>query len=105
MQRMLQYSSPIGTISIIADEMGLTGLYFDESMPAHQQICDDFQSDSPILDNTKRWLDIYFSGKNPGFSLPLHPAGSPFQQQVWGILANIPYGKTTTYGEIARQVA
>ena len=58
-----------------------------------------------MLIETKKWLDIYFSGKEPKFTPPLHPAGSVFRQTVWQILLEIPYGQTITYGEIARQMA
>ena len=50
-------------------------------------------------------MDIYFSGREPDFKLPLHFTGSPFQNAVWEILYSIPYGKTVTYGEIARILA
>ena len=51
-----------------------------------------------------RWLDIYFSGREPDF-LPLHPQGSAFRQAVWALLLQIPYGKTVTYGELSHQIA
>ena len=54
---------------------------------------------------TKRWLDIYFHGAEPDFMPPLHPIGSDFQQVVWKILRQIPYGTTRTYGDIAAQIA
>ena len=50
------------------------------------------------------WLDVYFTGKEPDFLPPLHPIGSAFRQAVWTVLLQIPYGHTTTYGEIARQL-
>ena len=53
----------------------------------------------------KRWLDIYFSGREPDFTPPLHPVGSAFQQAVWALLLGIPYGETTTYGTLARKLA
>lgn len=61
--------------------------------------------ETPTLAETKRWLDIYFTGREPGFLPPLHPIGSAFRQSVWELLLRIPYGQTTTYGEIARQLA
>ena len=61
--------------------------------------------ETPILTEARRWLDIYFTGREPDFLPPLHPVGSVFRQAVWKILLQIPYGKTTTYGEIARQLA
>ena len=48
---------------------------------------------------------MYFSGEEPNFTPPLHPIGSAFRQEVWQILLQIPYGQTTTYGEIAGQLA
>ena len=71
-------------------------LYFDKEH-IYQEI--------PLFADVKRWLDIYFSGKEPNFSLPLHFTGSPFQNDVWKIISQIPYGRTTTYGQIAKQVA
>ena len=58
-----------------------------------------------VFDQTKRWLDLYFSGREPGFTPALNPVGSAFRRAVWEILLKIPYGKTTTYGQIAREIA
>ena len=58
-----------------------------------------------VFDQTKRWLDLYFSGREPGFTPALNPVGSVFRRAVWEILLKIPYGKTTTYGQIAREIA
>ena len=99
------YNSPLGEILLAADEVGLTGLwfngqkYFARGLPAERT-----EQDTPALTQAARWLDIYFSGKEPDFLPPLHPVGSAFRQQVWGILLQIPYGQTTTYGQIARQL-
>lgn len=57
------------------------------------------------LNRQKKWLDIYFSGKEPDFEVPLHFTGTEFQNEVWSILYSIPYGQTTTYGEIAKRLA
>ena len=53
----------------------------------------------------RRWLDNYFGGNDPGPTPPLHLQGSPFRLAVWEILRQIPFGKTITYGEIAREIA
>ena len=53
----------------------------------------------------RRWLDSYFTGREPDFLPPLHPAGSPFQQAVWALLLQIPYGQTVTYGQLAARLA
>ena len=52
----------------------------------------------------RRWLDIYFSGSEPNFTLPLAPKGSEFRRSVWKELLRIPYGETASYGEIAKRV-
>ena len=57
------------------------------------------------MSHTARWLDAYFSGREPDFLPPLHPHGTAFQRAVWDILRSIPYGQTMTYGEIARRLA
>ena len=100
------YGSPLGGILLAADEIGLTGLWFDgEKYFADHLPSEHTERETPILVEVKRWLDIYFAGKEPDFLPPLHPIGSAFRQSVWEILLQIPYGKTTTYGEIARQLA
>ncbi|MBD8932823.1 MAG: methylated-DNA--[protein]-cysteine S-methyltransferase [Lachnospiraceae bacterium] len=99
------YSSELGDILLAADEIGLTGLwffgqsYFADTLPAEQ-----IAQETPILAQAREWLDEYFSGKEPDFTPTLHPMGSPFRQAVWKLLLQIPYGQTTTYGEIARQL-
>ena len=100
------YDSPLGGILLAADEIGLTGLWFDgQKYFARGLSSEQEERELPVLLEAKRWLDIYFSGKEPDFTPPLHPIGSAFRQSVWEILLQIPYGKTTTYGEIARQLS
>lgn len=100
------YNSPLGGILLAADEIGLTGLwfngqkYFARSLPAGYT-----EQNTPALSEAKRWLEVYFTCKKPDFMPPLHIVGSAFRRAVWEILLQIPYGKTTTYGEIARQLA
>ena len=100
------YDSPLGDILLAADETGLTGLWFEgEKYFANNLPQKHIRQETPILSETKRWLDIYFTGKEPDFMPPLHPIGSSFRQAVWSILLQIPYGQTVTYGEIAQQLA
>lgn len=99
------YSSPLGNILLAADEIGLTGLWFEGQKYFANTLPDErISQETPILKEAKRWLDIYFSGKEPEFTPPLHPEGSEFRQAVWQILLQIPYGQTITYGEIARRL-
>ena len=101
-----RYQSPLGGITIAADSEGLTGLWFDGQKyfaATLSPTCDS--RPLPLVDETRRWLDLDFSGKNPGYLPPLHLTGTPFRMAVWEILCSIPYGQTVTYGEIARKVA
>ena len=106
MVSICHYESPLGGVLLAADEIGLTGLWFDgQKYFALGLPADRVERETPALLEAKRWLDIYFAGNEPDFTPPLHPIGSAFQQSVWEILRQIPYGKTTTYGEIARQLS
>ena len=100
------YDSPLGGILLAADEIGLTGLWFDgQKYFARDLPAERVERSTPALSEAKRWLDVYFTGKEPDFMPPLHLIGSAFRQSVWDILLQIPYGQTTTYGEIAWQLA
>lgn len=106
MQYTSHYQSPIGNILLAADEIGLTGLWFEgQKYFALYLDKEHEEKELPIFKQTKRWLDVYFSGKEPDFSVPLHFTGTDFQNEVWEILYSIPYGTTMTYGEIAKQIA
>lgn len=100
------YDSPLGGILLAADEIGLTGLWFDgQKYFAGNLPAEHTEQKTPALAEARRWLDVYFTGKAPEFLPPLHPIGSAFRRSVWEILLRIPYGQTMTYGEIARQLA
>lgn len=102
---LTHYASPLGPILLAADETGLTGLWFEAQKYFPSFLGVDYQEkETPVLTETVLWLDVYFSGKDPGFLPPLHPQGSPFRQTVWDILLTIPRGQTMTYGEIARRL-
>lgn len=106
MHYLSYYKSPLGEIVLSASNQGLSGLWFvGQKYFALYFDKEHIYQEIPLFADVKRWLDIYFSGKEPNFSLPLHFTGSPFQNEVWKILSQIPYGRTTTYGQIAKQVA
>ncbi len=106
MQYISHYQSPLGDILLAADEIGLTGLWFEgQKYFALYLDKEHEEKELPVFEQTKKWLDIYFSGKEPDFEVPLHFIGTDFQNEVWKILYSIPYGQTTTYGEIAKQLA
>ena len=94
MVSICHYESPLGGVLLAADEIGLTGLWFDgQKYFARGLPADRVERETPALLEAKRWLDIYFSGKEPDFTPPLHPIGSAFRQSVWEILLQIPTEK------------
>lgn len=102
----LHYDSPLGGILLAADEQGLLGLWFDGEKYFAEKLPEVHEpGETPALRESVRWLDEYFAGRAPDFTPPLHPIGSPFQQAVWRLLLEIPYGRTTTYGALARCLA
>lgn len=106
MQYISHYQSPLGDILLAADEIGLTGLWFEgQKYFALYLDKEHEEKELPVFEQAKRWLDVYFSGKEPDFTVPLHFTGTDFQNEVWEILYSIPYGQTMTYGEIARKLA
>ena len=106
MQYTAKYQSPVGEILLAADEIGLTGLWFDgEKFYADSLDPEHEERELPIFETVRKWLDIYFSGKEPDFMPPVHMIGSPFRLSVWELLRQIPYGETVTYGELAKMVA
>lgn len=106
MQYIFKYQSPLGGITIAADDLGLTGLWFDgQKYFADTLSAEHEEKVHPLFGQTREWLDCYFSGKNPGFTPSVHLQGSPFRQEVWKLLQQIPYGKTITYADIAKEIA
>ena len=106
MQYTSRYVSPLGGILLAADEDGLTGLWFDgQKYFAHGLDGEAEERAMPVVELARKWLDIYFSGREPDIEVPLHLTGTPFQNEVWELLCAIPYGKTVTYGELAKRLA
>ena len=106
MQYTSRYRSPLGEMLLAADETGVTGLWFaGQKYFARHLDKEHAEKEIPLFATVKHWLDVYFAGREPDFTVPLHFTGTAFQNEVWGILCAIPYGRTTTYGEIAKQLA
>ncbi|MCM1294497.1 MAG: methylated-DNA--[protein]-cysteine S-methyltransferase [Muribaculaceae bacterium] len=101
------YQSSVGELLLAADDVGVVGVWFQGAKYFAQ--CLDKENntpcETPIIKELKRWLDIYFAGDKPDFVPPIHMIGTPFQMDVWRILAQIPYGETMTYSAIAAQIA
>lgn len=105
MQYTYKYNSPLGKIILASDGENLIGLWFDKQKYFPTYIKDSEEKSLPIFKQTKKWLDIYFSGKSPKFIPHISIEGaSPFRKKVWEILLTIPFGKTISYGEIAKQI-
>ena len=100
------YNSPLGKILLAADDEGLIGVWFEGQKYFADALSEDsIQMETALLRQTENWLDIYFSGKEPDFTPAIHMTGSNFRKLVWNILQDIPYGRTMTYGDIAKKVA
>lgn len=94
----IAFDTPVGRMALEEDEGALTALYLPNSpMPPAGE-------ETPLLSRGREELLEYLAGKRQGFDLPLAPKGTPFQHKVWSALAEIPYGQTITYGELARRV-
>ena len=97
-----EYDSPLGTITLACDGEAITGLwfngqkYFGNILPR-----ETMQQEQPLFAEARRWLDIYFSGRDPGFLPPLRYDSTPFRKLICSIMLTIPYGSTMTYGQIA----
>ncbi|MBQ7554138.1 MAG: methylated-DNA--[Bacteroidaceae bacterium] len=106
MDYIWHYDSPLGDMTMGSDGESLTGLWFDGQKFFRDNLCETAaKKQLPVFEDTCRWLEIYFSGRNPGFMPSLKLSGTPFRMSVWRILLSIPYGHTLTYGDIARQIA
>lgn len=100
------YNSPLGKILLAADEKGLVGLWFErQKYYAYHLPQKNLERKVKPIQEAESWLHIYFSGKEPDFTPPLHYTGTDFQMQVWNLLRTIPYGETRTYGEISKMIA
>lgn len=106
MDYIWHYDSPLGGMMMGSDGESLTGLWFGGQKFFRNTLCETAEKKQlPVFEDTCRWLEIYFSGRNPGFMPSLKLSGTPFRMSVWRILLSIPYGHTLTYGDIARQIA
>ena len=103
MQYIHYYDSPMGKLQLIADDTGLTDLLFENENWISES--NETNSTSHTINDTVRWLDIFFSGNIPDFTPPLHMTGSQFQMDVWNLLLRIPYGEVTTYGDLAKLIS
>lgn len=106
-----RFPSPVGELVLTSSDAGLTGIYFGTSRhgPPPLESPDWVEDDgrgpaSAILARTRLQLEEYFAGTRTTFDVPLEATGTTFEQRVWGALRAIPYGTTTSYGALARQL-
>jgi methylated-DNA-[protein]-cysteine S-methyltransferase len=108
MQYKTTYKTPRGFSDMVmmSDGEVLTGLHFVDSRKATRSCRDCAAHDLPVFRETCRWLDEYFGGHAPDFTPPYRIDGlTPFRKDVIDVLLTIPFGKTTTYGDIAAAIA
>ncbi len=101
-----RYTSPLGGITLASDGEYLTGLWFDGQ--THFPSLSGYEKDGsglPAVIQTVKWLDAYFGGEIPDFTPPLRFELTPFQEEVCAAMLKIPYGETSTYGAIAKEIA
>ena len=105
--RSMPYDSPVGTLRLVADDHALVAVLWSdepEGRVRFGQEPNDVTTPSEVLIRTRTQLDEYFAGARTSFELPLEPVGTEFQLEVWGSLADIPYGETSTYAKQAAAI-
>ncbi len=104
--RRRELPTPIGRLTLVASEKGLTHILFDKEEPADADLPSDLPTDDgdATLDQAAAQLEEYFAGTRRDFDVPLDLAGTDFQQQAWRALADVPYGETATYGAQAKRI-
>lgn len=97
--------SPVGRLTLVATDDGLAGILWENDRPGRVRLEVAAEDPThPVLTETERQLEEYFSGTRTQFALTLDIAGTPFQRKVWDALLTIPFGETRSYGQIASQI-
>ena len=99
------YMSPLGKMLMTSDGESLTGLWFEGQKHFAAGLSQEGKEEElPVFEQTKKWLDVYFSGGKPEHTPPLSPLNAtPFRLAVWEILRLIPRGQTATYKQVAER--
>ena len=95
--------TPLGQVTLVATGDAITGLYFRHHWYRPADLGARVEQD-PLLAEAAGQVAAYLTGERQGFDLPLATAGNAFQERVWALLTQIPYGATTTYGALAEQL-
>jgi methylated-DNA-[protein]-cysteine S-methyltransferase len=96
--------SQVGPLLIAGSDAALVAIEFQDNRHPVTRDAHWREGDNAVLRETERQLGEYFQGGRRSFDLPLAPRGTPFQQAVWSTLAEIPYGATWSYRDVARYV-
>jgi methylated-DNA-[protein]-cysteine S-methyltransferase len=96
-------ATPIGDLTVVRDDDGITGVYFPRHWTRPDRAAFGPRVDAGFEDVAGQFGE-YFAGRRRAFDLPLHASGNPQQERVWRLVAAIPYGRTATYGELAREL-
>jgi methylated-DNA-[protein]-cysteine S-methyltransferase len=98
--------SPVGALTLLAVDEGLTGLLFEATRLVDDMVlrCSVRSTDHPVLRECATQVEEYFRGERTAFDLPLLLGGTGFQRSVWRELVGIPYGTTISYGALAGRV-
>jgi O-6-methylguanine DNA methyltransferase len=102
----IRLSTPVGDLLVMADATGLLLCEFAEGRDAELK-AEQFEgarADAAMLDRVRDELNAYFAGNLKRFTVPIPAMGTPFQQQAWAALTDIPYGETRTYGQQAKAI-
>jgi len=99
-------STRIGDLTLVASDNALAGVYFRHHWvkPAPETLGERVEATDSLLSEAARQLDEYLAGERITFDLPTVLRGDEFQRRVWSILEEIPYGGTSSYGEIAERL-
>ena len=98
------FNTPIGKLTIAADDSGLRFVLFENNkydVPGRQ----DWRRDAGATQLVREQFLQYFAGERQIFNLPLNPTGTEFQKKTWATLAQIPFGQTWSYSELAAKIA
>jgi methylated-DNA-[protein]-cysteine S-methyltransferase len=97
------FESPLGELILVAEDATLSGVYF----PGHwtrPDLATFGERSERRLEQVEEQLAEYFAGERTTFDLPTSATGNAFQRQVWDLIDRIPYGQTTTYGQLANEL-
>jgi methylated-DNA-[protein]-cysteine S-methyltransferase len=97
------FDSPLGQITLQANEQGLLGTWFPICTTQPKNLGIEVNA-HPILEKAIMQLEQYFNGTLQTFDVPISAKGTPFQQQVWAVLTTIPFGQTWSYQDIANAI-